>query len=190
MPADYRARLEAWQIRSPVVKFNASLTRLPDVDRRARRGLPRLRDDRRHDRPATTRSARSRRCTRGEAAVGFGEIYVQTGYDPSPAPPGKHLMSVFGQYAPYEFDWANRRDEVAKQFIDLIARFAPDFPRLLEHYEVLGPPDIEERIGLTARQHLPGRDDARPDVGAPAQRAHADRRACTCAARPPTRRAA
>ena len=50
-------------------------------------------------------------CTRGEAAVGFGEIYIQTGYDPSPAPAGKHLMSVFGQYAPYEFDW----DEPARR---------------------------------------------------------------------------
>ena len=45
---------------------------------------------------------------------------------------------------------ANRREEVARQFIDLIARFAPDFPDVLEHYEVLGPPDIEERIGRTA----------------------------------------
>ncbi len=59
-------------------------------------------------------------------------------------------MSVFGQYAPYELDWAGRREEVARQFIDLIARFAPDFPDVLAHYEVLGPPDIEERIGLTA----------------------------------------
>ena len=74
---------------------------------------------------------------------------MQTGYDPTPAPPGRHLMSVFGQYAPYDFDWSARRDEVAKQFIDLIATFAPDFPDVLEHYEVLGPPDIEERIGLT-----------------------------------------
>ena len=59
-------------------------------------------------------------------------------------------MSVFGQYAPYEFDWPGRRAEVADQFIDLIARFAPDFRNCLEHYEVLGPPDIEQRIGLTA----------------------------------------
>ena len=66
-----------------------------------------------------------------------------------PRPPGRHLMSVFGQYAPYDFDWATRRDEVARQFIDLIATFAPDFPDVLEHYEVLGPPDIEARIGLT-----------------------------------------
>jgi phytoene dehydrogenase-like protein len=148
LPAAYRDRLEAWKIRSPVVKLNASMTRLPrwtaapDQDFPARATVD-----------VTTGLDDAQRCfeacARGEAAVGFGEIYVQTGYDPTPAPPGKHLMSVFGQYAPYEFDWANRRDEVAKQFIDLIARFAPDFPDVLEHYEVLGPPDIEQRIGLT-----------------------------------------
>ena len=69
------------------------------------------------------------RCARGEPAVGFGEIYIQTGYDPSPAPAGKHLMSIFGQYAPYELRLGRagaRRSR--KQFIDLIARFAPDFP--------------------------------------------------------------
>ena len=57
----------------------------------------------------------------------------------------------FGQYAPYEIsdgDWDSRRDDVAKQFIDLISRFAPDLPDCLLEYEVLGPPDIESRIGL------------------------------------------
>jgi phytoene dehydrogenase-like protein len=61
-------------------------------------------------------------------------------------------MSVFGQYAPYDLaqgDWDSRRDDVARQFIDLIARFAPDIEDCLEDYEVLGPPDIESRIGLT-----------------------------------------
>jgi phytoene dehydrogenase-like protein len=148
MPGDYRARLEAWQIRSPVVKFNAALSRLPAWTAAPGEDFPA-----RATIDVTTGLEDAQRafeaCTRGEAAVGFGEIYIQTGYDPSPAPPGKHLMSVFGQYAPYELDWASRRDEVARQFIDLIARFAPDFPDCLEHYEVLGPPDIEARIGLT-----------------------------------------
>ena len=45
--------------------------------------------------------------------------------------------------------WDDRRDEVARQFIDLIDRFAPGFEDTLVAYEVLGPPDIEERIGLT-----------------------------------------
>jgi phytoene dehydrogenase-like protein len=92
------------------------------------------------------------RCAAGEPAVAFGEIYIQTGYDPSPAPEGKHLMSVFGQYAPYDIadgDWDSAREGVAKQFIDLISRFAPDFGECLAEHEVLGPPDIESRIGLT-----------------------------------------
>jgi phytoene dehydrogenase-like protein len=149
LPADYEQRLSDWKIRSPVVKFNAALSRLPqwtaapDSDFPARATVD-----------ATTGLDDAQRCfercAAGEPAVGFGEIYVQTGYDSTPAPPGKHLMSVFGQYAPYDFDWAGKRDQVARQFIDLIARFAPDFPDVLEHYEVLGPPDIEQRIGLTA----------------------------------------
>ena len=98
------------------------------VDRGARRALARA--TRRSTSPtaSTTRSAAFEACDRGEPAVGFGEIYIQTGYDPTPAPEGHHLLSVFGQYAPYELaegDWDSRRDEVARQFIDLIGRFAP-----------------------------------------------------------------
>jgi phytoene dehydrogenase-like protein len=92
-------------------------------------------------------------CDAGHAAVGYGEVYFQTGYDPSPAPEGKHLMSVFGQYAPYAFadggSWDDHRDAVAAQFVELIGAFAPDIESCIEHAEVLGPPDIEERIGLT-----------------------------------------
>ena len=83
-----------------------------EVQRRARAparlvALPRARTGprgRRSTSPArwTTRRRPSRRCERGEPAVAFGEVYIQTGYDPSPAPEGKHLMSVFGQYAPYD----------------------------------------------------------------------------------------
>jgi phytoene dehydrogenase-like protein len=61
-------------------------------------------------------------------------------------------MSVFGQYAPYDIadgDWDSRRGDVAKQFIDLISRFAPDLSECVSFHEVLGPPDIEDRIGLT-----------------------------------------
>ncbi|GAB1822262.1 phytoene desaturase family protein [Herbidospora sp. RD11066] len=152
-PADYRLRIAEWDVRSPVVKFNAALTRLPTWTAA----------------PGETFMARGvvdvttgldeaqrafERCEVGEPAVGFGEIYVQ---------PGTHLMSVFGQYAPYgvKGGWEARRDEVARQFIDLISRFAPDFPDCLAHYEVLGPPDIEARVGLTGGHIFQG--EVRPD---------------------------
>jgi len=148
VPQAFRDRLEAWQLRSPVVKFNAALNRLPGWTAAPGQDFPA-----RGTVDVTTgldaAQAAFEACTRGEAAVGFGEIYVQTVHDPTPAPPGHHLLSVFGQYAPYDFDWDHRRDEVARQFIDLIARYAPDFEDCLEHHEVLGPPDIEARIGLT-----------------------------------------
>ena len=161
----------------------------PELDRRARPGLPRPRHRRRHHRPRR-RPARVRvAAPRGEAAVGFGEIYVQTVHDPTPAPDGKHLLSVFGQYAPYDFDWDNRRDEVARQFIDLIARFAPDFEDCLEHHEVLGPPDIEARIGLTGGNIFQG--ETMPDqMWEHRLPSRTPVQGSTCAAPPPTRRAA
>jgi two-component system sensor histidine kinase RegB len=149
VPAEFRTRLEDWKIRSPVVKLNTALSRLPEWTAAPGERFPAFATI---DCTGTIDDAQRDfdRCTQGEAAVGFGEIYIQTGYDPSPAPPGKHLMSVFGQYAPYDFDWATRKDEVAEQFFALITKFAPDFRGVLEHYEVLGPPDIEQRIGLTS----------------------------------------
>jgi phytoene dehydrogenase-like protein len=149
--APFRARLEGWKIRSPVVKFIAALERLPDWSAAPGEDWPAKATI---DLTGTMDDAQRafEACERGEPAVAFGEIYIQTGYDPSPAPDGKHLLSVFGQYAPYtlaEGAWDSRREDVARQFIDLIDRFAPGFEDRLVDYEVLGPPDIEARIGLT-----------------------------------------
>jgi len=151
VPADYRRRLEDWKVRSPVVKFNAALNALPDWTAAPGEPWPaRATIDVTGGLEDAQRAFEA--CERGEPAVGFGEVYIQTGYDPSPAPSGYHLLSVFGQYAPYELahgTWDSRREQVARQFIDLIERFAPGFEDRIEAYEVLGPPDIEERIGLT-----------------------------------------
>ncbi|MFI5959954.1 phytoene desaturase family protein [Cryptosporangium sp. NPDC051539] len=151
VPIGYRQRLEDWDIRSPVVKFNAALSRLPSWTAAPGETFPALGTV-----DVTTGMDAAQEafaaCDAGHPAVGFGEIYVQTLHDPSPAPPGKHLMSVFGQYAPYTLvdgGWEGRREEVARQFIDLIGRFAPDFEDCLEAYEVLGAPDIEAKVGLT-----------------------------------------
>jgi len=151
VPAAYRKRLQEWDVSSAVVKFNAALSRLPSFTAA----------------PAETFWARGtvdvngtldeaqaafEKCRAGEPAVAFGEIYVQTLHDPSPAPAGTHLISVFGQYAPYSPNgtgWAGRRAEVQKQFVDLISRFAPDFEDCIVYAEVLGAPDIEQRVGLT-----------------------------------------
>jgi phytoene dehydrogenase-like protein len=158
VPDDYRARLEAWKVRSPVVKFNAALRALPEWTAAPGESWPaRATIDVTGGLEDAQRCFEA--CERGEPAVGFGEIYIQTGYDPTPAPEGHHLLSVFGQYAPYELaegTWDSRREEIARQFTDLIDRFAPGFEDRLLAYEVLGPPDIEARIGLTGGNIVQG----------------------------------
>lgn len=79
------------------------------------------------------------------------EDYLQTVIDPSIAPPGKHLLSVFAQYLPYDLagGWDARRDEVAQLAIGTLDRFCDGFAASVEHVEVLGPPDIEREVGLT-----------------------------------------
>jgi phytoene dehydrogenase-like protein len=163
VPSPVRQRIDDWQVRSPVVKFNAALAALPTFTAAEGERYPHF------SMISVTpgmdaAQAAFEDCKRGVANVGYGEIYFQTGYDPSSAPPGKHLMSVFGQYAPYTLaaagpdrdpqlsaqdTWDSQRDDIAKQFVELIGGFAPDITECIEEYEVLGPPDIEARIGLT-----------------------------------------
>jgi phytoene dehydrogenase-like protein len=89
---------------------------------------------------------------RGEPAPEWCELYFQTAYDASVAPSGRHTMSVFAQFVPYTLDsgtWDDRRDEIADATLTAIARFAPDVGDCVIERQVLGPPDVEARIGLT-----------------------------------------
>ncbi len=61
-------------------------------------------------------------------------------------------MSVFAQYAPYELaagSWEDHRARIADATLATIARFAPDVARCVTDRQVLGPPDVEARVGLT-----------------------------------------
>jgi phytoene dehydrogenase-like protein len=80
------------------------------------------------------------------------ELYFQTVHDPSVAPAGVHTMSVFGQYVPHTFargTWNTRRDEVKDVALRSIGRFCTNFPAVVREVQVLGPPDLEEKVGLT-----------------------------------------
>jgi phytoene dehydrogenase-like protein len=149
--AAFRAKVEGWRITSPVIKLNCALSRLPtfpaaDGDPtvyRAQVEIGRSIDDTQ----AACDAAR-----RGEPAPEWCELYFQTPYDASVAPPGHHTMSVFAQFVPFELasgTWDERRDEIADATLATIARFAPDVAECVIDRQVLGPPDIEERIGLT-----------------------------------------
>ncbi|MGH3085977.1 MAG: phytoene desaturase family protein [Rubrobacteraceae bacterium] len=82
----------------------------------------------------------------------FMEAYIQSATEDGLAPKGKHTMSLFCQYAPYrlaEGSWGSRREEIGNRIIATFAEYAPNLPDAIEHIEVLGPPDIEARIGIT-----------------------------------------
>ena len=98
---------------------------------------------------------------RGVPNIGFAEVYFQTAYDPTVAPDGKHLVSVFAQYAPYalaEGTWDSRRDEIGRQILDAIGRVRPRHARLRRR--VRGPRPARHRAADRPhrRPHLPGRD--------------------------------
>jgi phytoene dehydrogenase-like protein len=162
LPGPFRERLERWDVSSPVVKLNAALRELPTFT--AADGLEPHRAMITITPGLDAAQEAVESCRRGEPAVGFCELYFQTAYDPSVAPPGHHVMSVFAQYAPYELAegaWETRRAEIGNLILDAIAAYAPDIHECVEHVEVLGPPDIEERIGLTGGHIFQG--SALPD---------------------------
>jgi len=72
--------------------------------------------------------------------------------DPSVAPPGKHVMSCFVQYAPYnlkEGSWDDKREEFGNTVVDTIAEHAPKIRDLIIDRQVLTPLDLERDFGLS-----------------------------------------
>ncbi len=162
LPTDYRERLEAWEVRSPVVKVNAALRKLPSFTAPGSVEPHRAMVSVTHRRDAAHEAFEAAK--RGEPAVAWAELYFQTAYDESVAPPGAHVTSAFAQYAPYELAegaWHSRREEIGDRVIDLIETYAPDLRGCMVELQVLGPPDIEERIGLTGGNIF--QDETLPD---------------------------
>ena len=80
------------------------------------------------------------------------ELYFQSVHDSSVAPSGLHTMSVFAQYVPYKFatgTWNDHREEAKQLALSSIGRFCSNLPDAVLDAQVLGPPDIEEKVGLT-----------------------------------------
>ena len=80
------------------------------------------------------------------------ELYFQSVHDRSVVPEGDHTMSMFAQYVPYKFargSWDERRGEVSQLAMDSLGRFCSNLDEAVIDMQVLGPPDIEERVGLT-----------------------------------------
>jgi phytoene dehydrogenase-like protein len=82
----------------------------------------------------------------------YMDIVLPSMIDPGMAPPGKHVMSIFVQYAPYQLNggWNDaRRDAFGDAVIDTLSCYAPNIKSIIRHRQVLTPADIERITGLS-----------------------------------------
>jgi len=80
------------------------------------------------------------------------DMVIPTLTDPSVAPPGKHILSCFVQYAPYRLaggSWDEQREAFGDTVVDTIAEYAPNLREVILHRQVLTPLDLEREWGLT-----------------------------------------
>jgi phytoene dehydrogenase-like protein len=79
--------------------------------------------------------------------------------DPSVAPPGKHVMSCFVQYAPYHLaggNWDDQREALGDAVVDTLAEYAPNIRSRILHRQVVTPLDLEREWGLSEGQIFQG----------------------------------
>ena len=84
----------------------------------------------------------------------YMDVVIPTLTDPSLAPPGKHVMSCFVQYAPYKLrpedpGWDDQRDAFGDAVIDTLSEYAPNLREHILHRQVLTPLDLERDFGLS-----------------------------------------
>ncbi|HEX4590856.1 MAG TPA: NAD(P)/FAD-dependent oxidoreductase [Gemmataceae bacterium] len=152
LPPDFVSAIKSIDYSSASLKINVLLSELPNFTARLGAGphlrgtihicpdfetLERAYDDAKYGEPSRTPVL---------------ECTVPTVVDDTLAPPGRHLLSMFVQYAPYKLrngTWDERRDEFAERCFDVLDQYAPNFRRSVIDRQVLAPPDIERVYGLT-----------------------------------------
>jgi phytoene dehydrogenase-like protein len=149
----WRERVEQIPIEGCTVKLNVLLRELPDFIARPGTNQPH------HYGQINTPLSKEEWKAAFAAARGgdlpqhlWCEIYFQSAHDPTVAGAGRHTMSVFAQYVPYKFargNWDELREEVRRLALDSLARFCSNIGSAVVDVQVLGPPDIERKVGLT-----------------------------------------
>jgi len=148
-----RRAVEAIDTRGSVVKVNLALQELPEYTAFPGRGAgPQHRGTVEICPSIDYLEEAWRQAEAGRVAEQpFMEVFCSSAVDDSLAPPGVHVVSCFAQYAPQvdAADWPALREPAGDAVIATLAGYAPNVPDAILHREVLGPPDLEERFGLT-----------------------------------------
>ena len=168
LPADFVDEIRRYKYRGSSGKVNLALDALPNFTCMPGEGP--------HLRGAISISPGVDYMERAYDQAKYGEfsrrpymdMVIPTLTDPSIAPPGKHIMSCFVQYAPVPAGaaatWDEQREAFGDTVIDTIAEYAPNIRDIILHRQVLTPLDLERDFGLTEGNIFPGRADARAAV--------------------------
>jgi phytoene dehydrogenase-like protein len=158
LPSDLVESIRKYDSRGSSGKVNLALDALPDLACM----------------PESTHSAIKGRALAGAISISPSVDYIERAYDaakygeiperpfidailpsvidPGMAPPGKHVMSCFVQYAPYHLNggWTDeKRDEFGDAVVDTLAQYIPNLKEIILHRQVLTPVDIERITGIT-----------------------------------------
>jgi phytoene dehydrogenase-like protein len=158
LPADLVTNIERYKFRGSSGKVNLALSGLPDFTCFRDASDPSIRV--RALRGAISISPSVDYLERAYDDAKYGEfsrnpymdIVIPSMIDPGMAPPGKHVMSVFVQYAPYDLNggWTDeRREAFGDAVVNTISRYAPNIKSLILGRQVLTPADIERVTGLS-----------------------------------------
>ena len=152
LPDELVQELERYRYRGSSGKVNLALSGLPNFTCMPGVG--------RHLRGAISISPNLEYVERAYDDAKYGEfsrhpymdVVIPSLIDPGMAPPGKHVMSIFVQYAPYHLNggWTDaKREAFGDAVVKTLARYAPNLESLILHRQVLTPADIERITGLT-----------------------------------------
>jgi len=152
LPAEFVEQVRRYKFRGSSGKVNMALDALPDF-----RSLP---GPGPHLRGAISISPSVEYMERAYDDAKYGrfsrrpyvDMVIPSLTDPSVAPPGKHVLSCFVQYAPYhlkEGTWDEQREAFGDTVVDTIAEHAPNIRDIILHRQVVTPLDLEREFGLT-----------------------------------------
>jgi phytoene dehydrogenase-like protein len=152
LPADFLESVRRYKFRGSSGKVNLALDALPDFKSMPGQGA--------HLRGAISISPSIEYMERAYDDAKYGrysrkpyiDIVIPSLTDPSVAPPGKHVLSCFVQYAPYKLAqgaWDDHKDAFGDTVINTIAEHAPNIKKIIIGRQVLTPLDLEREFGLT-----------------------------------------
>ena len=153
LPVEFRTRIERYRCESATLRMNVALSELPQFEALPEAGphlgsgiimAPSLGYMER-----AYVDARSSGCSDAPII----EMLIPSTIDPSLAPPGAHVASLFCQHfarnLPDGRSWSDEREKAADRILETVSRYAPNFRRSVLARLILSPADLEERFGLT-----------------------------------------